>query len=209
MTNNNVANDEQEVQQPSAEEIQRLIGALHNNTIHALTSMFEGDEVDGQVMNHELYGPIFTYRIQVKEDGHAYVCGFFMRELLDKFQNNADPAIWLASFFYDLMKGEGSKLLPQPPQSEDEAKQLIDGIIVPHCAKSIREEFDQEQVYVDLEFNEQHGPVLEAGFTAITDGNNVCALPIHILISHYLLNRDPAEPIIQGLYKIREEHGLE
>lgn len=210
MTNNNVTNDEQEVQQqPSQEEIQRLIGALHNNSIHALKSMFEGDEVDGQVMNHELYGPIFTYRIQVKEGGHAYACGFFMRELLDKFQNNADPAIWLASFFYDLMKGEGSKLLPPPPQSEDEAKALIDGIIVPHCAKSIREEFEEEQVYVDLDFHEQHGPVLEAGFTAIKDGNNVCALPIHILISHFLLNRDPAEPIIQGLYKIREEHGLE
>ncbi|BBH20733.1 hypothetical protein Back11_20780 [Paenibacillus baekrokdamisoli] len=208
MTNNNTVNDNQNEQQTNEEEIARLIEVLDSNARHALNIMFEGDQVDGQILTHELYGPIFTYRVQL-QNGDGYVCGFFMRELLEKFQNNANPALWLASFFSDLMQQEGGKLLPKPPESEDEAKVLIDGTIVPYCARTIREEFNQEQVYVDLEFHEEHGPVLEAGFTSIQDGNNVCAIPLHILISHYLLNRDPAELLIQGLYRIREEHGLE
>ncbi|WP_308634209.1 hypothetical protein [Paenibacillus silvisoli] len=210
MTTNDVSNpnDTQEEQAGiPEEEFRRLIQALHENALKALRFKFDEDQVDGQVLNHEVYGPIFTYKIEVK-DGHKYACGFFMRELLHTFQNNEDPALWLTSFFLDLMDKEGDRLLPMPPQSEDEAKALIDNVIVPTCAASIRLEFSDEQVHVDLDFNEQHGAVLEAGFISISEGNNVCALPLHILIAHHLLNRDPAEPIIQGLYRIREEHGL-
>ncbi|WP_090983734.1 hypothetical protein [Paenibacillus sp. CF384] len=212
MTTNDVSNQNDTQEQAAGipeEEIQRLIQALHENALRALRFKFEEDQVDGQVLNHEVYGPIFTYKIEVKDGGHKYACGFFMRELLHTFQNNEDPALWMSSFFLDLMDAGGERLLPMPPQSEDEAKALIDNIIVPYCAKAIREEFPDEQVHVDLDLNEQHGAVLEAGFTSISDGNNVCALPLHMLIAHHLLNRDPAEPIIQGLYRIREEHGLE
>jgi hypothetical protein len=57
--------------------------------------------------------------------------------------------------------------------------------------------------------HEQAGPVLEAGFPAIKEGNNVCAMPFHLLLTMQLLNRDPADPVVNGLYKIRKEHGLE
>ncbi|REE81178.1 hypothetical protein A8990_11912 [Paenibacillus taihuensis] len=211
MTTNNVENTNETEPQPQAipdEELQRLIQVLLDNGMKALRFKFENDEVDGQVMMHELYGPIFVFKLEVK-DGNNLVCGFFMRELLNVFQNNEDPALWMASFFLDLMDRGGDQLLPSPPQNEELAKAVIDSYLVPTCAKVIREEFPDEQVYVDLDFNEEHGPVLEAGFPSISDGNNICAMPIHIIMAHYLLNRDFAEPIIQGLYRIREEHGLE
>lgn len=211
-TENNVSNsnDTQEQGNISEEEFRQVVQALHDNGLKALRFKFEDEQVDGQVLNHEVYGPIFTFKVETR-DGGKYATGFFMRELLQTFQSNEDPALWISSFFFDLMDGhEGAdRLLPKPPQSEEDAKALIDNIIVPYCAKTIRDEFPNEQVYVDLDLNEQHGPVLEAGFTAISDGNNICALPLHVLIAHFLLNRDPAEPMIQGLYRIREEHGLE
>ncbi|WP_219837419.1 hypothetical protein [Paenibacillus sp. R14(2021)] len=211
-TENNVSNSndtqDQEANALQEAEFRKVVDALHENGLKALRFKFEEEQVDGQVLNHEVYGPIFTFKIETR-DGGKYATGFFFRELLNTFQNNDDPALWMSSFFFDLMsEGVKDKLLPMPPQSEDEAKALIDNTIVPYCANMIREEFPDEQVYVDLDLHEEHGPVLEAGFTAVTDGNNICALPLHVLIAHYLLNRDPAEPIIQGLYRIREEHGL-
>ncbi|MBO7742557.1 hypothetical protein I8J29_00015 [Paenibacillus sp. MWE-103] len=210
VSNSNETQDTQEQGNVSEAEFRQVVQALHENGLKALRFKFEDEQVDGQVLNHEVYGPIFTFKIETK-DGGKYATGFFMRELLHTFQNNEDPALWMSSFFFELMDGnEGKdKLLPMPPQSEDEAKALIDNVIVPYCAKTLREEFPDEQVYVDLDLHEEHGPVLEAGFTGITDGNNICALPLHVLIAHFLLNRDPAEPMIQGLYRIREEHGLE
>ncbi|AZN41856.1 hypothetical protein [Paenibacillus albus] len=208
MTTNNVDNtNEMEQQAIPEEELQRLIQALLDNGLKALRFKFEEEDVDGQVMMHEVYGPIFVYKVEQKE-GSTNVCGFFMRELLNVFQTNDDPSLWMTSFFLDLMDKGGDHLLPTPPLNEEQAKAVIDVYLVPTCAKAIREEFPDEQVYVDLDLNEEHGPVLEAGFPAISDGNNICALPLHMLMAHFLLNRDPAEPIIQGLYRIREEHGL-
>ncbi|SEM88536.1 hypothetical protein [Paenibacillus sp. OV219] len=209
MTTNNVDNtNETELPAIPEEELKQLIQALLDNGLKALRFKFEEDGVDGQVMMHEVYGPLFVFKVE-RLNGRNVVCGFFMRELLNIFQNNDDPSLWMASFFLDLLDKGGDQLLPSPPQTEDEAKGIIDHYLVPYCAKAIREEFPDEQVYVDLDLNEQHGAVLEAGFPTISDGNNICALPLHILMAHHLLNRDPAEPIIQGLYRIREEHGLE
>jgi len=190
------------------DKAQELIAAVHWNGLQALKMEFGEQQVEGQVMNHEVYGPIFTYMVRSPE-GKQYVSGFFLREMIAGFQQKQDPSEWLSSFYVDLMKSSESRLLPMPPQSEDEAKALIDKIIVPHCVKSVREEFAPEPVHADLEFHEEHGPVVEAGFPSITEGNNVCAMPLHFLMAHYLLNRDPADLLIQGLYRIREEHGLD
>ncbi|MGO4372331.1 hypothetical protein AB4Z21_16480, partial [Paenibacillus sp. MCAF20] len=75
--------------------------------------------------------------------------------------------------------------------------------------EAIRSEFAPEKVHVGLDMHPEQGPVLEAGFPSIIDGNNVCAVPLHLLFTHLMMNRDPAELLIQGLYKIREEHGLD
>lgn len=191
-----------------SEKAQELIAAVHWNGLQALKMEFGEQAVEGQVMNHEVYGPIFTYMVKSAE-GQPYVSGFFLREMIAGFQQKQDPSLWLSSFYVDLMKSPEGKLLPRPPQSEDEAKALIDKIIVPHCVKAVREEFAPEPVHADLELHEEHGPVVEAGFPSITEGNNVCAMPLHFLMAHYLLNRDPADLLIQGLYRIREEHGLD
>jgi hypothetical protein len=158
------------------------------------------------VLNHEVYGPIFIY--QVKDDSDSgYVCGFFLRELIEKFQSANKPEEWMASFFVELMKNKGGKLLPKSPENEEEAKALIDQVLIPQCIAAVQEEFP-EQVHAGLDWNEEHGPVFEAGFPVISEGNNTCAFPVHFLLMQLLLNRDPADLILQGLYKIKEEHGL-
>ncbi|MFC5470360.1 hypothetical protein ACFPPD_16830 [Cohnella suwonensis] len=188
------------------EKMKELIGAVHHNGTVALKQHF--DDVEGQVMGHQIYGPIFVYQVK-DEQGDGYACGFFLRELIAKFQQGGDPSQWMASFYVDLMKTPGGKLLPTPPQTEDAAKALIDNVIVPQCIAAVKEEFAPEEVYAGLALNEEHGPVLEAGFPSIQDGNNVCAMPLHVLMAHQLLNREPSELLVQGLYKIRIEHGLE
>ncbi|WP_051318475.1 hypothetical protein [Cohnella thermotolerans] len=195
---------EEEAAKANNEKLLELIRNLHQASLQALKSEFAEYEVDGQVGHHEIYGPLFTYRIK-NEEGAGYACGFFLRELLHNFQQNRNPALWLSSFFVDLMKVPGGVLLPRPPQSEDEAKAMIDGTILPHCYSAIKEEFGSEEVYTGLAMNEEHGPVLEAGFPKYREGNNVCAMPLHLLLAHYLMNRDPADLIIQGLYRILEE----
>jgi len=208
MTSNNDQTTEDQQTSAQEAEIRELVEALYRHAEQALKSQFEECEVAGQVVSHAVYGPIFTFQVK-NPDGGAYACGFLMNELIAAFRNNNDPAMWLSSFFVELMRKGDSQLLPIPPKSDDEAKALFDGVIVPYCAKTIREEFEPEQVYVDLDFHEEHGPVLEAGFPSIVEGSNVCAMPLHFLMAQYLLNRDPAEPVIQGLYRIRKEHGIE
>lgn len=189
----------------SAEQFNELIHAVHHNGLVALRTYY--NDVQGQVVNHEVYGPLFIF--QVKDDSNdGYVCGFFLRELIEKFQASNKPEEWMASFFVELMKTKGGKLLPKSPENEDEAKALIDQVLIPQCIAAVQEEFP-EQVLAGLDWNEEHGPVFEAGFPAISEGNNTCAFPIHVLMMHYLLNRDPSELIVQGLYKIQEMHGLE
>ncbi|QJD83906.1 hypothetical protein [Cohnella herbarum] len=198
-TTNENANDNQ------TEKWNDLVKAVHHNGITALKMHFE--EVEGQVLNQEIYGPVFVF--QVKDDANnAYACGFFLRELVAKFQSGGDPAQWMASFYFELMKTEGGRPLPKPPASEDDAKALIDKVLVPLCMEAVREEFAPQQIHAGLDWNQEHGPVFEAGFPEIKDGNNVCAVPLHLLFTHWLLNRDPSDILVQGLYKIREEHGM-
>lgn len=188
------------------EQLKELIDAVQHNGLVALRMRFE--HVDGQVMTHQVYGPIFAFQVK-DEAGDAYVIGFFLRELIAAFQGGGDPSQWMASFYYDLMKVKGGKLLPAPPASEDEAKAIIDKVVLPACYEAVKEEFAPEEVHAGLDWHAEHGPVLETGFPSIKDGNNVCAFPLHVLMAHHLLNRDPSELPIQGLYKIREEHGLD
>ena len=190
----------------SEDNMVELLKAVHHNGIVSLKKHF--NEVQGQVLNLEAYGPVFVYH--VKDDSNdVYSCGFFLRELVTKFQSGNDPAIWMASFFYELMKNKGGKVLPQPASSEDEAKAIIDKVLVPKCIAEVREEFAPEEVHTSLEWNQEYGPIFEAGFPAIKEGNNVCAFPLHLLFTHLQLNRDPAELLVQGLYKIRKEHGMD
>ncbi|WP_231637561.1 MULTISPECIES: hypothetical protein [Bacillales] len=203
-TTNEEANSKEAVM--SEEQWTELLKAVHHNGLVALKMHF--NDVEGQALNLDPYGPVFIFHVKDEQDS-VYSCGFFLRELVARFQSGNDPALWMSSFFVDLMEVEGGKVLPQPATNEDEAKAIIDKILVPQCIKAVTEEFAPEQVHAGLAWNEEHGPVFEAGFPTITDGNNVCAIPLHLLLTYLQLNRDPGELLIQGLYDIRSEHGLE
>lgn len=203
-TTNEEVNNNQEAM--SDEKRVELLKAVHHDGMLSLKKHF--NEVQGQVLNLEAYGPVFVYHVK-DESNDVYSCGFFLRELVAKFQSGSDPAIWMASFFFELMKTKGGKSLPQPASSEEEAKAIIDNVLVPQCIAEVREEFAPEEVHAGLAWNEEIGPVFEAGFPAIKEGNNVCAFPLHLLFTHLQLNRDPSELLLQGLYKVREEHGME
>jgi len=190
----------------SEEGMEELLKAVHHNGQVALNKHFK--DVVGQVLSLEAYGPVFIYHVKGESD-HVYSCGFFLRELITRFQSGSDPAGWMASFFIDLMKNKGGKTLPQPATNEDEAKVMIDNVLVPQCIDSIREEFAPEPIHAGLSWNDEHGPVFEAGFPSITEGNNVCAVPLHLMLIHLQLNRDPSELLIQAMYTIRSEHGMD
>ncbi|SDS06744.1 hypothetical protein SAMN05444162_0659 [Paenibacillaceae bacterium GAS479] len=216
-TNQNTEEQETESTEPpvqgqpeiSEAELQQMIAALYKHGELALQTFYQDEyEVDGQVVSHPMYGPLFTYRL-LDANKNPHSVGFFMNELVQNFQKNEDPALWMSSFFVDILRGERSRLLPPPPQNEEEAKYLFDQIIVPHCANTCRSEFPDEPVHVDIDIHPEHGPVVEAGFPSITDGNNVVAMPFHFLLALHLLNRDTADPLITGLYRIREEHGMD
>lgn len=207
-TTNETTNEEAEAAEKvmTEEKWNELLKAVFHNGIVALKMSFS--EVEGQVLNLDTYGPVFVYRVKDSANDDYY-CGFFLRELAGRFQSGSSPEIWMASFFHELMKTKGGNSLPKPLPNEEEAKAVVDNVLVPLCITAVREEFAPEQVHAGLAFNPEHGPVFEAGFPAITDGNNVCAIPLHLLLTHLQLNRDPSELLLQGLYKIREEHGLE
>ncbi|WP_028610029.1 hypothetical protein [Paenibacillus harenae] len=205
--NNETKNREESGEQTAEnqEKLAELIKAVHHNGLTALKMHF--DDVEGQVMHQKDYGPVFIY--QVKDpSNNVYACGFFLGELIAKFQSGNDPSLWMSSFFVELMKTEGGRALPKPPAGEDEAKALIDKVIVPQCITALHDEFAPEKVHAGLQMHEEHGPVFEAGFPEIKDGNNVCAVPLHLLFTHLLLNRDPSELLLQGMYNIREEHSI-
>ncbi|AOZ94540.1 hypothetical protein [Paenibacillus crassostreae] len=206
--NNKTSNEEVNNNQETNSEENRveLLKAVHHNGIVSLKRHFS--EVQGQVLNLDAYGPVFVYH--VKDDSNdVYSCVFFLRELVARFQSGKDPAIWMASFFIELMKNKGGKSLPKPASSEDEAKAIIDKVLVPKCIEEVRQEFAPEEVHAGLGWNQELGPIFEAGFPAIKEGNNVCAFPLHLLFTHLQLNRDPSELLLQGLYKIRKEHGMD
>lgn len=201
---NEEVNDVQE--DKSEENLAELVKAVHHNGQVALKMHFK--DVEGQVLKLDAYGPVFVYHVK-DDSNNVYSCGFFLHELIARFQSGNSPDVWMTSFFIDLMKTKGGKALPQPASSEDEAKAIIDKVLVPKCIEEVNEEFAPEEVHAGLAWNEQYGPVFETGFPAITEGNNVCAVPLHLLFTHLQLNRDPSELLLQGLYKIRKEHGLD
>ncbi|WP_241675007.1 hypothetical protein [Paenibacillus luteus] len=206
--NNETTNEEVNSTEPvmTEEKWAELLKAVHHNGLVALKTQY--DNVEGQVLNLEAYGPVFVFHVKDETDS-VYSCGFFLRELIARFQSGNDPALWMASFFVELMETKGGKTLPQPASSEDEAKAIIDNLLVPQCIKAVTEEFAPEKVHAGLAWNEDHGPVFEAGFPSIIEGNNVCAIPLHILLTHLQLNRDPGELLLQGLYDIREKNGMD
>ncbi|MFX3634009.1 MAG: hypothetical protein ACE3L7_27005 [Candidatus Pristimantibacillus sp.] len=205
---NDTTKDEVNSQQATMTEENwvELINAVRHNGLVALKMHY--NDVECQVLNVETYGPVFVFHVKDESDS-VYSCGFFLRELVGRFQSDNDPAMWMASFFVDLMDIKGGKALPQQATSEDEAKAIIDKILVPQCIEAVTEEFAPEKVHAGLAWNEEHGAVFEVGFPTIIDGNNVCAVPLHLLLTHLQLNRDPGELLIQGLYEIRKEHGLD
>ncbi|MBD2846675.1 hypothetical protein IDH44_15865 [Paenibacillus sp. IB182496] len=184
------------------EKTTALLKAVYQNGITALRQFFP--EVAGKVLNQERFGPVFVFQVK-DEEQRVCACGFFLQELVAHFQSGKDPAQWMASFYFDLMDQGEARPLPKPPAGEEETKALIDKTIVPHCIAAVREEFAPEQVRAGLGIVPKQGPVFEAGFPGIKDGNNVCAVPLHVMMTHHLLNRDPAELVIQGLHSIREQ----
>lgn len=203
--NNEVSNDSKQ-EKLSPEKWNELINAVHHNGLVALRATFA--EVAGRVWNHEVFGPMFIFA--VKDDANdVYECGFFLQELVKLFQSDNNPSVWMASFFVELMKTKGGKALPKPPANEDETKAIIDHQICAPCIAAVKEEFAPEQVHAGLQWIPEHGAVFETGFPSIREGNNVCAFSLDLLIMHVLLNRDPSELPLQGLYTIRKEHGLD
>jgi hypothetical protein len=193
----------QEQQAPSQEELD-IINNGFRLVVNTLKEQFPEYEVDGQVGRHQIHGPMMAFTL--KEADKTYTCGFFLTEIINQFQSNPHAVMWLNSFFIDLIRSPESKLLPNPPQSEDDAKDIFDNHIIPHCAQSVREEFDPEPMHVDLGLHPEHGPVLEASFVNIIEGNNTCAIPLHYLLTMYLMNRDPADTIVRSLHQIKQQH---
>jgi hypothetical protein len=194
---------EQEQQGPSQEEAEFIMNGFHL-VQGTLKEEFPEYEVDGQIGQHQMHGPMMAFTL--KNEDNTYTCGFFLSELIRQFQTNPHAVMWLTSFFVDMLSSPESKLLPNPPQSEDEAKEIFDNHIIPHCAESVREAFDPEPMHVELGFNPEHGPILEASFLTITEGNNTCAIPLHYLLTMYLMNRDPADTLVQALLQIKNMH---
>jgi len=197
---------ELDLDQEQEQEKAKVIITWFQHIQQVLKEQYEDYEVEGQIGNNPTYGPMFAFTLA--KDGKTCSCGFFLNEIMRNFQSNPNAALWLSSFFVDLLRSPESHPLPNPPQSEDDAKALLDKHIVPYCANAVREEFPDQKIYVDLELHPEHGPVLEAGFVAVEEGNNTCALPLQYLMTLYLLNRDPAEPMIQAMYRLYEENGL-
>ncbi|MFC6331064.1 hypothetical protein ACFP56_00400 [Paenibacillus septentrionalis] len=207
MTTN--ANENNEKKEQLNDDAKKLIAELYNRSLKMLQIEFEGYQVKGQLINHPNFGPLFAYQLTDNSTENVYACGFFINEMLEKHKDAATAQQWLASFFVDMISEQVSKPLPIPPQTQEESKKLLDQHIIPHCLTSVREEFSTEKVYVNIAMHEKAGAVLEAGFPDIKEGNNVCAMPIPYLITLHLMNRDPAEPLVNGLYLIREQLGLE
>lgn len=184
-------------------ELEKQVQAWFQLTRNILADEYKEYEVEGQVAFHPAYGHLFAFRL--KKEDKFYTCGFMLTELIRVFQTNSNPPLWLSSFFYDMIQEGTSRAFPNPPASEEEANKILQEKVLPLVMKGIQEEFEANKVYVDLEKNEQLGPVLELGFPTITDGPNTCAIPLQYFMTMYLLNRDPAEHAVQSLLKLVEE----
>lgn len=200
----NTPADEAATEQEQQQEMEQQVKAWFELTRNILADEYKDYEVDGQVAHHPGFGRLFAFRLQ--KDGKFYTCGFMLTELIQVYKNNANPPLWLASFFYDMIQAGESRGFPNPPQTDDEANKVLQEVVLPLVMKGVQEEFTEEnQVYVDLEVNEQLGPVLELGFPQITDGPNTCAIPLQYFMTMYLMNRDPSEHAVQSLHRLLEE----
>lgn len=190
-------------EQDEREKLEQQVQAWFQLTRNILADEYKEYEVDGQVALHPNYGHLFAFRLQ--REGKSYTCGFMLTELIRVFQSNSNPPLWLSSFFYDMIQAGESRAFPNPPQSEEEANKILQEQVLPLVMKGVQEEFEDNQVYVDLDNNEQLGPVLELGFPTITDGPNTCAIPLQYFLTMYLLNRDPSEHAVHSLNKLLDE----
>lgn len=188
--------------QNGTNELEEQVQAWFQMVKQIISEQYPDYEVDGQVALHPNYGHLFAFRI--KKEDKFYTCGFMLTELIRVFQQNGNPPLWLASFFYDMIQAGESRPLPNPPASEDDANKMLQEQVLPLVMQGVQEEFPADQVYVDLETNEQLGPVLELGFPTITEGPNTCAIPLQYMLTMYMLNRDPAEHAVQSLTKLLE-----
>jgi hypothetical protein len=185
-----------------ANELEEQVQAWFQMVKQILVEEYPDYQVEGQIALHPGYGHLFAFRIA--HEDKFYTCGFMMTELLRVFQHNANPPLWLSSFFYDMIKAGESRPLPNPPTSEEDANRMLQEVVLPLVMQGVQEEFPADQVYVDLETHEQLGPVLELGFPNITDGPNTCAIPLQYMLTMYMLNRDPSEHAVQSLTKLLE-----
>jgi len=179
------------------------IGALFTHCKNTLQQCFEGSAVEGQVGEHPIFGPLFLYTLEFS--GQTYSCGFLIGEVARTMQNNPRPDLWLSSFFVDMIREGMSRPLPEQPKSEEESKAYVEQNVLPACARGIGEEFPDRSVHLEVSMHPEYGPILEAGFPEFKEGPNTAALPIALLFTLYLLNRDPSEPVIEALNRILSE----
>lgn len=187
------------------EQLEKVIPALFHRSKALLNIEFPQYKITGHVRQHHFLGPFLAFELIEDNNDTTYACGFMFNELLERHKDKDDAKQWLASFFIDMIDEQVNKPLPLEPKNGEEANALIQDVVLPYTLKSIREEFGETKIHVRFTQHPKAGPVLEAGFPDIPPGNKVCAIPVNLLLALYLLNRDCAEPIINGLYALQEE----
>lgn len=199
-TNTEATNEQDELVQ----QVQAWFQLVRN----ILSEQYPDYEVEGQVALHPAYGHLFA--LKLKKEDKFYTCGFLLTEIIRVFQHNGNPPLWLSSFFYDMIQAGENRPLPAPPTSDEEATKILQEKVMPMVMEGVQEEFhEDQQVYIDIDTNEQLGPVLEMGFPTITDGPNTCAIPLQYLMTMYLLNRDPSEHAVQSLTRLLDQNNKE
>lgn len=195
--------NQNETEEQKAKEREKQVRLWFRYIHDLLKELFADCKVEGNIGEHPNYGHVFVFRLRQGEQ--AYSCGFFLKELMKAFKTNKNPALWLSSFFVELMNTNRNHPLPSPPENDEEARRLMDGKILPLISRNIQEEYPDGNVAIGINSHPELGLVLEAGFPHITDGNNTCMLSLHYLMTLYLLNRDPSEPVIQALDVLAEQ----
>ena len=191
------------------EELKKVIAALYHRTTQLIKEEFPEYNVSGHVRYHNYLGPFLVFELKNEAEQSHYSCGFLFNELAEKLKDPNHAKQWIASFYVDMMDENVNKPLPTEPKDAEEANAIIRDVVLPYCLKSLREEFGDNVAHVKFTNHPKAGAILEAGIPSIKDGHNVCAIPINLLLALYLLNRDCAELIINGLYKLRKDAGLE
>ncbi len=180
------------------------VQVLFQHIQQMLSERFSEYKVDGETAEHPLYGTLFAFRLS--GDGRSYSCGFFLSEIIKKLQATPDPERWICSFFYDKIDNNLIQGFPVPPESEEDAKRLLEEKILPTCIQTVKQEFPEEAVHFDVVNNEEHGPMLEVGLPNIKEGNNTCAFPLTYLYALHHLNRDASEAVVTMIYRLMDEY---